>query len=120
MFLQWNTKNSCASLLLLNFFDCFLFIYFFTKIDNESRSLNIISLFRLSNIHPINIILLYLDGLSFRLRKFDIKNKFTCYFLGAVDVFSFESTDFNKLEVIFIKPLLNSFLFCCWKLLNFL
>lgn len=74
MLLKWNAENTSTALLLLQLPDSFLFLSFFAQIYLYWQPLYIVSFLRLSDVHPINVILLSFNNFRFRLRKLNVKN----------------------------------------------
>ena len=86
MFLQRNVKHTSSTLFFLDLPDGFLLFDSFSQIYTDGQSLDIVSLFGLSHIHAIDVVLFALDHFAFRLWELDIEHKFAGKLFGSVDI----------------------------------
>jgi hypothetical protein len=89
MFLKWNAENTCTALLLFDLSDSFLFLGFSAQVNLDWGPFDVISLFGLSDVHSVDVILLSFDDFRFGLGKFDVENQLTGHLSSGFDVFEF-------------------------------
>ena len=89
MLLKWNAENTCTALLLFDLSDSFLFFGFSAQVNLDWGPFDVISLFGLSYVHSVDVILLRFDDFRFGLGKLDVENQLTGHLSSGFDVFEF-------------------------------
>ena len=89
MLLKWNAENTCTALLLFNLSDSFLFLDFSGQVNLDWRPFDVVSLFRLGDVHAVDVILLCLDDFGFGLRQFDVEYQFAGHLSSDINILEF-------------------------------
>ena len=108
VFLQRNVEHSGTSILFFKFSDVGSFDLH-GPVDSHGRSLDVVSLLRLSNVNTVDVIFLRFDFIFFRDGLLECHHSLTSFDLCLFNIDLIECADLKSRQVVFSNPLLNGF-----------